>query len=132
MKGMNKKLLSVLYRENCYGTKYIFTVEDKWGNLQVLCRSNIIKFKSRDTAKFHTLLTKNYPSLSFLNVLVNDEIFKCLAEMLITQRFLILGVLSSKIAPSCKNITHGMAVKKETQNCRNVFNNILRPLILNC
>jgi len=33
MKGMNKKLLSVLYRENCYGTKYIFTVEDKWGNL---------------------------------------------------------------------------------------------------
>jgi hypothetical protein len=52
MHGMNINIPFLLYRESYYGAKYIFTVEDVWGNLLGGGKRNIIKFKSGDTEKF--------------------------------------------------------------------------------
>ena len=68
MHGMNiKKYLSLLYRESFYREKYIFTVEDVWGNLLgwSICNNN--KSKSGDTEKF----TNSY------KVLFMSECLKC-------------------------------------------------------
>jgi hypothetical protein len=44
-----KKHISLLYRESCYGAKYIFIVEHVCRNLFRWDVSNIIKFKCGDT-----------------------------------------------------------------------------------
>jgi hypothetical protein len=48
----HKKIPFLLWTESYYGAKYIFTVEDAWGNLLCAGKSNIIEFKSGDTEKF--------------------------------------------------------------------------------